>query len=464
MTTRLSLPAAFALAVTFSMACGGRDASKKSTDAASVRRAPKEEVAQATQAPDAAPRTVVLFVLDTVRADHLRLCGYERPTSTFLEKVAARGASWSCRAVAPGTWTLPSHASYFTGSSPTEHHLLNKGTPLDAGFETLAEIYGAAGYATVLVSANPTLSRESGIWQGFRVANVARSVSGEFRGTGLVAEVREALRGLPRDGKLFLVVNLFDAHEPYPEVPKGLDWVAPQPTMRISAKVVDPEHPARAFARGELTPERTEAFLRNVRNGYDYGVSQADRTAARVWETLEEDGWLRDGFRLAITSDHGEHLGEHRLVGHDGPPWDAVARVFTLFYDSGLATQPAFPDPLPNTAIFHLMRDGRLPDPLPTAASASVAFTDFDDRARADGIGIWTSPTDKVLWTDQGAVRFNPVVDPLEGAPAAVAPDDPIQADLTQRKAELEATKAVLRSKGADPAMMQTLQAIGYVQ
>ncbi|MFM2163205.1 MAG: hypothetical protein RLZZ383_2717 [Pseudomonadota bacterium] len=464
MTPRLSLHPVVALALAASIACGGREATKKSSDAASVRRAPKEATPAATQAPTAAPRTVVLFVLDTVRADHLHLCGYERPTSTFLEKVAARGAALSCRAVAPGTWTLPSHASYFTGSSPTEHHLLNKGLPLDAGFETLAEIYGAAGYATVLVSANPTLSRESGVWQGFRIANVARGVSGEFRGAGLVAEVREALRGLPRDGNLFLVVNLFDAHEPYPEVPKGVGWVPPQPQMRISAKVVDPDHPARAFARGELTPERTETFLQNVRNGYDYGVAQADRTAARVWEALEEDGWLRDGFRLAITSDHGEHLGEHQLVGHDGPPWDAVARVFTLFYDSQLPEQPTFPDPLPNRTIFHLMRDGRLPDPMPAAASASVAFTDFDDRARADGIGLWRSPSDKVLWTDQGAVRFDPVADPLERAPVVVPPDDAIQSELMQQRAALDATKEVLRANGADPAMMQTLQAIGYVQ
>jgi hypothetical protein len=138
--------------------------------------------------------------------------------------------------------------------------------------------------------------------------------------------------------------------------------------------------------------------------------------------------------------------------------------VFTLFYDSQLPEQPMFPDPLPNRTIFHLLRDGRLPDPMPAAASASVAFTDFDDRARADGIGLWRSPSDKVLWTDQGAVRFDPVADPLERAPAVVPPDDAIQSELMQQRAALDATKEVLRASGADPAMMQTLQAIGYVQ
>jgi hypothetical protein len=444
-------------------ACNGWSPGKKSNDASSVRRSAAAPAETPTDLPEAAPRTVVLFVLDTVRADHLRLCGYGRPTSTFLEKVAARGAALSCRAVAPGTWTLPSHASYFTGASPTEHHLLNKGTPLTARFETLAEMYAAAGYTTVLVSANPTLSQASGLWQGFRVANVAHGVSGEYRGAGLVDEVREALRGLPRDGKLFLVVNVFDAHEPYPEIPEGVDWVPPQPPLRISAKDVDPAHPARAFARGDLNPARTEAFLRNVRNGYDYGVAQADRNTARVWEMLDDEGWLRDGFRLLITSDHGEHLGEHQLVGHDGPPWDAVARVFTLFYDSGSPESPALPDPLPNTAVFHLLRDGHLPDPLPAAVSASVAFNDFDDRARDDGLGVWTSASDKVLWTEQGTVRFDPLNDPVEAQPTAVAPDDPIQADIARHRAALEATKAVLQTHGADPAMMQTLKAIGYV-
>jgi hypothetical protein len=71
--------------------------------------------------------TVVFMVLDNVRADHLSLCGYPRPTSPFLESLASE-TTCTCTAQAPGSWTLPSHASYFTGQPHAALH--------DNGFTT----------------------------------------------------------------------------------------------------------------------------------------------------------------------------------------------------------------------------------------------------------------------------------------------------------------------------------------
>ena len=69
---------------------------------------------------DHGPRDVVFVVLDNVRADHLSLCGYERPTSPNLEAFAATAWS-SCEAVVPGSWTVPSHASFLTGLEVAHH-------------------------------------------------------------------------------------------------------------------------------------------------------------------------------------------------------------------------------------------------------------------------------------------------------------------------------------------------------
>src|SRR5512138_3439180 len=66
---------------------------------------------------------VVFVVLDTVRADHASLCGYERPTTPNLEQLAKLGATFSCDAYAPGSWTLPSHASFFTGVDVATHRV-----------------------------------------------------------------------------------------------------------------------------------------------------------------------------------------------------------------------------------------------------------------------------------------------------------------------------------------------------
>jgi arylsulfatase A-like enzyme len=89
---------------------------------------------------------VLLIVLDTVRADHLSLYGYPRPTSPNLERLARRGICYNS-ARAPAPWTLPSHASMFTGRWP--HELKFAATkPLDQTYPTLAEYLGENGYAT----------------------------------------------------------------------------------------------------------------------------------------------------------------------------------------------------------------------------------------------------------------------------------------------------------------------------
>ncbi len=63
---------------------------------------------------------VLLIVLDATRADHLSPYGYARDTTPTLARLAADGVVYR-RAVAPGTWTVPSHASLFTGRYPSSH-------------------------------------------------------------------------------------------------------------------------------------------------------------------------------------------------------------------------------------------------------------------------------------------------------------------------------------------------------
>ena len=85
---------------------------------------------------------VLLIVLDTVGADHLSLHGYNRPTSPTIDELAARGIRFN-RVRATSSWTLPSHASMFTGKWP---HELSAGwfTPLDGAYPTLAEFLAVA--------------------------------------------------------------------------------------------------------------------------------------------------------------------------------------------------------------------------------------------------------------------------------------------------------------------------------
>ncbi len=116
--------------------------------------------------PKAGSPNLLLVVLDTVAAEHLSLYGYERPTSPALAELAERGIRFD-RAQATSSWTLPSHASMFTGRWP---HELSTGwlTPLDATFPTLAEYLGAHGYATAGFVGNAWYcAAGSGLERGF---------------------------------------------------------------------------------------------------------------------------------------------------------------------------------------------------------------------------------------------------------------------------------------------------------
>ena len=68
-----------------------------------------------------APPTVIFVVVDTLRADRTSLCGYAHPTTPKLEALVERGASYACNSHAPSTWTLPSHATFFTGLGSEDH-------------------------------------------------------------------------------------------------------------------------------------------------------------------------------------------------------------------------------------------------------------------------------------------------------------------------------------------------------
>ena len=104
--------------------------------------------------------------MDTVRADRLSLYGYHRPTSPALERLAKGGIRFDeARATAP--WTLPSHASMFTGRWPHELDASWR-TPLGTKFPTLAEYLGWRGYATAGFVANVEYcSSEFGLDRGF---------------------------------------------------------------------------------------------------------------------------------------------------------------------------------------------------------------------------------------------------------------------------------------------------------
>jgi arylsulfatase A-like enzyme len=300
---------------------------------------------------------VLLLILDTVRAASLGLYGYPRATTPEIERLAAMGVTFD-RAIVGAPWTLPSHASMFTGLPP--HQLsADFDRALDGAAPTLAEVLQRRGYATGGFVANPTYaSRASGLNRGFATyrdhavslpelvdnAFWPRQVVGRWRRAmgehgrlvrKIAADVnREALDWVPTDGRpFFAFLNYFDAHEPYETTP---------PFDRVFS--ADP--PKFWLATGWRS-RQDPGELEEVRNAYDSNIAYIDHQIGALLRDLEARG-LMDNTIVIITSDHGEHLGEHGgLMAHANSLYLPLLQVpLVIVYPPGVPagrriTEPA---------------------------------------------------------------------------------------------------------------------------
>ncbi len=112
------------------------------------------------------PPNIVLIVLDTTRSDRLSVYGHSRKTTPFLERFGSSGVRFD-QAWSVSSWTLPSHATMFTGLHPDEHGATQENFTISEDLDTLAERLKTRGYQTAGFSNNPWVSHRVGLTQGF---------------------------------------------------------------------------------------------------------------------------------------------------------------------------------------------------------------------------------------------------------------------------------------------------------
>ncbi len=263
------------------------------------------------------PRHLVLVVFDTLRADRTSLYGYDKPTTPFLEELAAESIVF-LDAKAPGSWTVPSHASLFTGLLPADHRAQWGSMRLRDEFETLAEMLSAEGFCTHALSANPLAGPKTGLDQGF---DDFRVIPGDWpeKTPKILGELRDVLAQAKNRGcRLFAFVNLMDAHIPFNTSRHGeafgAEGLAPVRNARIKWEINDGR---RAFD-AELEARHRAA--------YDAAVRALDDAARELVSQLNEHG-MADETLLVMTSDHGEGLGDHPEIGHSISMWEEQLAV-----------------------------------------------------------------------------------------------------------------------------------------
>ncbi|MHC4846357.1 MAG: sulfatase [Planctomycetota bacterium] len=291
-------------------------------------------------APSRGQPPVILISLDTLRADRLGVYGYDKPTTPNLDAFAA-GAKLYTNAHATSPWTLPSHASMFTGLYPFEHgchrydhggpirdpdmpreeiHALNaalmEASSLDPSFLTLAEVMAGNGYRTGAVIANPSyLSEKYRLDQGFETYDIHE---------GGAREINElALQWLDgkQDKPFFLFLNYMDTHLPYAcHAREGFPDVG---TQKDANRVVTG---LRKVTVND-DPQQIAARVRRMSWMYDVSLANLDEQLGALFDRLRELD-LFDRSLIIVTSDHGEFLGEHEGIDKLSSHWprrDAIA-------------------------------------------------------------------------------------------------------------------------------------------
>lgn len=285
---------------------------------------------------------LVVILLDTVRKDKLSVYNDGIDFTPNIADFVA-GETVFTEAISQAPWTLPSHASMFTGLYPWEHEATQKQLYLDTDRELLAERFETAGYSTACFTSNTWISPYTGMTAGFETmdnffdalpngratAGIERAWKllnrgpakvllenvmdiGEYfhrnmdhtSSTPKVVEKSKRFIEANRDDEFFLFMNLMDAHIPHHPDNEYLEKHAPG---------VDPNEVCqRAYDHNSGVETTDYGALEAL---YDADIDYMDDQLGRLFEFFERQG-LKDDTAFVIASDHGENLGEEDMMGH----------------------------------------------------------------------------------------------------------------------------------------------------
>ncbi|QRV13451.1 sulfatase [Haloterrigena salifodinae] len=418
---------------------------------------------------DAQQSNVLFVVLDTVRKDRLGPYGYERETTPELSAFAEEATVFES-AVAPAPWTLPVHASLFTGRYPSQHGA-DQGSPYLEDETTLAEVLSAAGYDTACYSSNAWITPYTGLTDGFdaqdsffevlpgdvlsgplasawqtvndndylrdlasklvRLGAMAHEklASGEGADTktpSVIDRTKSFVDDSESDEGWFAFVNLMDAHLPY---------YPPEEYREQFAPGVDPGsvcQNSKEYNSGarDIDDEEWEA----IRGLYDAEIAHMDAELGRLFDWLRETGQWEET-TVVVCADHGELHGEHDLYGHEFALYDQLINVPLLVKHPALEADRR-DDLVELLDCYHTVLEALDVDPADALAPAD------------DGSVAGRDPTRSLLSSEYRAFEAAPEPDPgqraLLDAADGEASDDASSSDVADDYAFVEYAQPVI--------------------
>lgn len=295
---------------------------------------------------------VIVFLVDTVRADHCSMYGYSKNTMKNIPENMGPGATLFTRATSPASNTIPSVRSLFT-SLPSSYWGLEKfaSKPLPEDAETMADLFLKSGYKTAIFSASE-LIRGYGFEKGFQNVLVwsgyaaCRSIALTLLGHGDYMQILNLVRRLKahypkgeilldqamkwikrnRHEPFFVYIHSVDPHWPYYDQGCGM---VPEEYKKYDDRLiytellnlnVNPKNQQQI----DLLRKRPE-FI-NLESRYDDELCYTDKIISRFIQNLKESGvWKNTMF--VLIADHGEEFFDHNLFSHGQDVWEELTHV-----------------------------------------------------------------------------------------------------------------------------------------
>ncbi|WP_255150135.1 sulfatase [Halorarius halobius] len=323
------------------------------------------------------PPNIVMLVLDTARARNFSCYGNERETTPTLDALASRGVKFS-RATSISPWTLPSHASLFTGVPPTVHQTNSLESQLPSSLTTLASMLSAHGYNTIGMSANPWFSSQFGIIDGFdhfhhlfgpfstesyrefvmkvtdsgnslpeRVSSILSSQSPlEIARNGMTAAYRQfvdrdddgarkavnkAHEVIGQSNPYFMFINFLEPHLPFEPPEDCRRKFIPDHVTENRLELLNQDATAYNIRNVEMEQSDFD-FLERL---YDAEIFHVDRQICRILDYLDQTG-QRDNTIIIVLGDHGENIGDHGLMAHHYSIHETLTHIPLIIHYPGV--------------------------------------------------------------------------------------------------------------------------------
>ncbi|MFO8183530.1 MAG: sulfatase [Candidatus Aegiribacteria sp.] len=372
--------------------------------------------------------SVLLIIIDTLRADHVGYWGYERDITPVLDSLAASGTAWM-QTQAQSSWTLPSVSSILTGLAPREHGAGASGGRmfgLSPSIPTLQGILHSRGMSTCAILNVIFLSEDFGFHRGFDHFD-CRGVTGN-RGTRRADETTDAavswLEG--RDEAFLAVVHFYDPHIPY-------DPPSPYDTLYASSSM----GPLRSgeFQMDTMTSVNSGAAvlspegLTGMMGLYDGEIAFTDAELGRLLRYLRTSG-LSESTLVVVTADHGEEFLEHSGIEHGRTLYQEVLHVPLIMSGPGVPAGVRREEPSALLDLLPTILSFIDVEPPPGLPGADLLAPVSASRDLPASNLLWSNVPQasmrrdslKMIWysEDGGTELYDLASDPLEQEPLSV--------------------------------------------